>query len=56
MAMIQVQVGKNIIEDILLDGGCGINIMEELQKQLRFPDPKSTSYYRFGESNNHQTN
>jgi hypothetical protein len=27
MVVIQVQVGKNIIEDVLLDGGLGINIM-----------------------------
>jgi hypothetical protein len=44
MVMIQVHVGKNIIEDILLDGRCGINIMEELQKQLGLPNPESTSY------------
>ncbi len=27
MAIIQVQIGKNIIEDVLLDGGFGINII-----------------------------
>jgi hypothetical protein len=32
MAMIQVQVGKNFIEDVLLDGGFGVNI---ITKKLR---------------------
>ncbi len=32
MAVIQVQIGKNIIEGVLLDGGFGINI---ITKQLR---------------------
>jgi hypothetical protein len=27
MAIIQVQIGKNIIEDVLLDGGYGVNII-----------------------------
>jgi hypothetical protein len=27
MAVIQVQVGKNFIEDVLLDGGFGVNII-----------------------------
>jgi hypothetical protein len=27
MAIIQIQIGKNIIEDGLLDGGSGINII-----------------------------
>jgi hypothetical protein len=27
MAIIQVQIGKNKIEDVLLDGGFGINII-----------------------------
>jgi hypothetical protein len=29
MVVIQVQVGKNIVENILLDGGSNINIMME---------------------------
>ncbi len=29
MVVIHVQVGKNIVEDILLDGGSGINIITE---------------------------
>jgi hypothetical protein len=27
MAVIQVQIGKNTIEDVLLDGGYGVNII-----------------------------
>jgi hypothetical protein len=27
MAIIQVQIGKNLIEDVLLDGGFRINII-----------------------------
>jgi hypothetical protein len=34
-------MGKNIIENVLLDGGSGVNIMkEEFQKWLGFPNPK----------------
>jgi hypothetical protein len=29
MATIQVQIGKNTIEDVLLNGGSGINIITE---------------------------
>ncbi len=35
MAIIQVQVGKNFIEDVFLDGGFGINIiMNKIRVQL----------------------
>ncbi len=45
MAVIQVQVGKNFIEDVLLDGGFGVNIiMEKLRVQLGLSKPKPTSY------------
>ncbi len=27
MAIIQVQVGKNIVEDVLIDGGASVNII-----------------------------
>jgi hypothetical protein len=27
MAIIQVQVGKNIVEDVLIDGGANVNII-----------------------------
>jgi hypothetical protein len=29
MATIQVQIGKNTIEDVLLNGGSGVNIITE---------------------------
>jgi len=29
MAIIQVQIGKNTIEDVLLDGGSKVNIITE---------------------------
>jgi hypothetical protein len=29
MAIIQVQIRKNIVEDVLLDGGSGVNIIIE---------------------------
>jgi hypothetical protein len=31
MAVIQVQIGKNTIEDVLLDGGFGVNIIIEIE-------------------------
>jgi hypothetical protein len=38
-------VGKNMVEDILLDGGSDANIMtKELQKWLGLPSPKPTPY------------
>jgi hypothetical protein len=43
MVMIQVQVGKNFIEEVLLDGGFGVNIiMEKLNVQLGLSKPKLT--------------
>jgi hypothetical protein len=39
MVIIQVQIGKNTIEDVLLDGGSGINIIIE-QLRLRLGPPK----------------
>jgi hypothetical protein len=45
MVVIKIQVGKNMVEDILLDGGSNLNIMtKELQKWLGFPSPKLTPY------------
>jgi hypothetical protein len=38
-------MGKNIIENIFLDGGFDMNIMtKELQKWLRLPTPKLAPY------------
>jgi hypothetical protein len=46
MDVIQVQVGKNMVEDVLLDGGFKMNIMtKELRKQLKLPNFKPTSYH-----------
>ncbi len=40
-----MQIGKNIIEDVLLDGGFGVNfITKQLKLRLGLPKPKSTPY------------
>jgi hypothetical protein len=40
-----VHVGKNIVEDVMLDGGLGVNIIaKDLRKKLRSPIPKPTPY------------
>jgi hypothetical protein len=45
MVVIQVHMGKNIVEDVLLDGGLGVNIIiEDLKKKLRLPISKPTPY------------
>jgi hypothetical protein len=45
MAIIQVYIGKNTIEDVLLDGDFGINIfIERLRLGLWFLKPKLTPY------------
>jgi hypothetical protein len=33
MVIIQIQVGKNIIEDVLIDGGANVNIIIKTSKQ-----------------------
>jgi hypothetical protein len=33
MAIIQVQVGKNLVEDVLLDGGLGVNITTNILRK-----------------------
>jgi len=46
MTVIQVQVGKNTIEDVLLDGGATINIItENLKTKLGLPKPRLTPYH-----------
>jgi hypothetical protein len=36
MAIIQVQIGRNTIDDVLLDGGSGVNIItKQLKTRLR---------------------
>jgi hypothetical protein len=45
MVVIQVQIGKNTIEDVLLDGGFGINIItEQLKLRLGLPKRKLAPY------------
>jgi len=45
MAIIQIQIGKNTIKDVLLDGGCIINIItKQLRLKLGFLKPKPTPY------------
>jgi hypothetical protein len=45
MAVIQVQIGKNIIKDVLLDGGSGVNIItKQLRLRLGLPKPKHVPY------------
>jgi hypothetical protein len=46
MVVIQVQVGKNIVEDVLLDGGASVNIIiKNLITKLSLPKPRRTPYY-----------
>jgi hypothetical protein len=45
MAVIQVQIGKNFIEVVLLDGGSGVNIiMKKLKVQLGLLKLKPSPY------------
>jgi hypothetical protein len=45
MAVIHVHVGKNIVKDVLLDWGSGVNIIiEDLKKKLGLLVPKPTPY------------
>ena len=45
LPLIMVQLGKNNITRVLLDGGSGINIMsEELRKKLGLPKPSPALY------------
>jgi hypothetical protein len=46
MVAIQIQVGKNIVEDILLNGGANVNIItKNLKTKLDLPEPRSTAYH-----------
>jgi hypothetical protein len=41
MAIIPVHVGKNLVEDVLLDGGLGVNIItKDLREKLGLSIPK----------------
>jgi hypothetical protein len=45
MAIIQVQIRKNTIEDVLLDGGSRVNIIiKQLRLRLGLPKPKLAPY------------
>ncbi len=46
MIVIQVQIGKNIIEDVLLDGGTSVNIItENFKTKLGLPKPRLAPYH-----------
>jgi hypothetical protein len=40
-----VQIGKNTIDDVFLDGGLGVNISTgQLKARLKLPKPKLAPY------------
>jgi hypothetical protein len=46
MVAIQVQVGKNIVKDVLIDGGASVNIItENLITKLGLPKPRQVPYH-----------
>jgi hypothetical protein len=46
MAIIQIQVGKNIIVDVLIDGGANVNVItKNLITKLGLPKPRPTPYH-----------
>jgi len=46
MTIIQIQVGKNIIEDVLLDGGTSVNIItNNFRTKLGLPKPRPAPYH-----------
>jgi len=46
MAIIQVQVGKNIVEDVMLDGGASVNIItKNFKTKLGLPKPRLVPYH-----------
>jgi hypothetical protein len=46
MAVIQVLIGNNILEDVLLDGGSRVKIIiEQLRLRLGLPKPKLVPYH-----------
>jgi hypothetical protein len=45
MAIIQVQVGKNIVEDVMLDASVSVNIItKNLRTKLSLPKPRPAPY------------
>jgi hypothetical protein len=46
MAIIQVQVGKNIVEDVLINGGANMTIItENFKTKLSLPIPSPIPYH-----------
>jgi hypothetical protein len=46
MPIIQVQIGKNIVEDVLIDGGASVNIIREnLGTKLGLPKQRLSPYH-----------
>ncbi len=46
MAIIQIQVGRNIVEDVLLDGGASVNIIiKNFKIKLGLPKPRLAPYH-----------
>ena len=45
MPVISICIGKNIVDDVLLDGGSGINVItEEERRKLGLPKPSSAPF------------
>jgi hypothetical protein len=45
MTVIPIHVGKNLVEDVLLDGGSSVNIItEDLKENLGLPIPNLAPY------------
>jgi hypothetical protein len=45
MAVIQIHIGQNLVDDVLLGGGSRANIItEDLKKRLGLPFPKPIPY------------
>jgi hypothetical protein len=45
MVIIEVHVGQNLVDDVLLDKGFGTNIItKDLKKRLGLPFPKPAPY------------
>jgi hypothetical protein len=46
MAIIQIQVGENIVEDVLIDGGASVNIIiKNLITKLGLPTTRLSPYH-----------
>ena len=46
MPVVQIAIGKTFVDNVLLDGGSGVNLMSNnLRKQLGLPQPKPSPYF-----------